>query len=130
MSKTKFGTFDELMAQAANPTHEAIARRLRKIVVEIDPDYVEVVRLGDRAATYGIGPKKMSEGYVYIMPQKKWVNLGFFRGALLDDPENLMEGTGAKMRHVKVRSAESVENPALHTLIKAALAERTNALGR
>jgi hypothetical protein len=129
MADTKFGTFDELM-DIAVPEMRPIAERLREIVVEVDPETVEVVRLGDRAATYGVGPKKMSEGYAYILPHKNWVNLGFYKGADLPDPAGLMEGTGKKLRHVKVRSVEDAERPEISTLIEEALAEREQALGK
>jgi len=114
----------------AEPAVQPIARRLREIVTDVDPDFVEVVRLGDRAATYGVGPKKMSEGYAYIMPQSKWVNLGFYKGAVLPDPENIMEGTGKQLRHVKVRSVDDAANPAMRDLLKEALFERKQALGK
>ena len=50
MTNTKFGTFDQLMDITASDM-QPIARRLREIVIEIDPDTVEMVRLGDRTAT-------------------------------------------------------------------------------
>lgn len=128
MVETRYGTFDELLEIAA-PQIRPIAVRLREIVLEVDPDAVEVVRLGDRAATYGVGPKKMSEGYAYILPHKNWVNLGFYKGADLPDPAGLMEGTGKKLRHVKVRAVEDAERPEIRALLKEALAERTAALG-
>ena len=127
MAETKYGTFDELM-DIAEPGMRPIVERLREIVVEVDPDTVEVVRLGDRAATYGVGPKKMSEGYAYILPHKNWVNLGFYKGAELPDPAGLMEGTGKMLRHVKVRSVQDAERPEIRTLIGEALAERRQAL--
>jgi hypothetical protein len=129
MADTKFGTFDELI-EITIPAMRPIAKRLREIVVDVDPDAVEVVRLGDRAATYGVGPKKMSEGYAYILPHGKWVNLGFYQGATLPDPTGIMEGTGKKLRHVKVRSAEDAERPEVRRLIEEALTERKQALGR
>lgn len=129
MADAKLGSFEDLMGITAGPM-QPIARRLREVVVDIDPTAVEVVRLGDRAATYGLGPKKMSEGYVYVPPHDNWVNLGFYKGADLPDPKGLLEGTGAKMRHVKVRSAEDAERPGLRALIEEALAERKHALGR
>ena len=128
MADTKYGTFAELMA-ITEPAMRPIAERLREIVVDVDPDTVEVVRLGDRAATYGIGPKKMSEGYAYILPYKNWVNLGFYKGAELPDPAGVMEGTGKKLRHVKVRSVQDAERPEFRTLVEEALAERRQALG-
>ena len=113
----------------AVPEMRPIAERLREIVGEVDPDTVEVVRLGDRAATYGVGPKKMSEGYSYILPHKNWVNLGFYKGADLPDPGGLMEGTGKKLRHVKVHSMADAERPEVRILIAEAVSERKQALG-
>lgn len=129
MTATRFGTFDELMA-ASEAALRPVAMKLRQLVLDVHPDAIEVVRLGDRAATYGLGPRKMSEGYCYVLPYTHWVNLGFFQGAQLPDPEGLLEGTGAKLRHVKVRSVEAAEEPAIRALVEAALAERRAALER
>jgi len=126
-SKTKFGKFDELVA-GLDPEIERISRHLRMLILNIHPNAVEVVRLGDRAASYGVGPKKLSEAYSYIIPQESYVNLGFYYGVSLADPAGLMEGTGKRLRHVKVRSAEEVNKPALRELIKAALVERRKVL--
>lgn len=129
MAATRFGTFDELMI-GVRADLEGICRRLREIVHGIDPEAVEVVRLGDRAATYGVGTKKMSEGYVYIIPQSRHVNLGFYRGADLPDPDGLLEGTGRAMRHVKIRDAAGADQPAIRDLVAAAVKERREAQGR
>lgn len=126
------GSFEDLISELAPGTShsvEHIARRLREVILEGFPQAVEVVRLGDRAANYGVGPKKMSESHVYVMPQQEYVNLGFYHGAGLPDPEGLLEGTGARMRHVKVRSVEDAGSPAVRALIAAALDERRSALG-
>lgn len=120
------GSFAELLA--LTPTElQPVAERLRSLILAIDPDACEVVRLGERSATYGVGPKKMSEGYVYILPHRKWVNLGFYQGVYLSDPESLLQGTGKKLRHIKVASQADAEQPALADLIRAALAERRQA---
>ena len=129
MSNATEGTFNELL-QIARPPLRSIMEHLREIILDVDPDTCEVVRLGDRAATYGVGPKKMSEGYVYILPQTTWVNLGFYKGADLPDPRGLLEGTGAKMRHVKIRSRKEAMPRAVRILIRAAVDERRKALGR
>ena len=129
MAETKFGTFEDLL-ETMTPELRPVAVHLKDIIQTLDPNAVEVVRLGDRAATYGVGPKKMSEGYAYILPHAKWINLGFFKGADLPDPDGLLEGTGAKMRHVKVRDETYCQNPAIRDLLIAALDERKTALGR
>ena len=123
-TETRFGTFAELMETVSDPQLETIARKLRDLVYDIDPQSTEVTRLGDGATTFGIGERKMKEGYVYILPHKKWVNFGFFQGGVLDDSAGLLEGTGAKMRHIKIRDVAAIENPAIRTLVEAAIAER------
>lgn len=123
MSKARIGTFDDLLEITEAPLRPVV-KALRALVFEIDPNACEVVRLGDRAATYGVGPGRMADGYAYILPHRRWVNLGFYRGADLADPDALLEGTGAKMRHVKVRSLEDAGRTALRTLIEDACAAR------
>lgn len=128
MAKARLGRFDDLVRLSNEPLIPVV-ERLRAVVLEIHPDACEVVRLGDRAATYGCGPRKMIDGYAYIMPFKSWVNLGFYRGTSLTDREKLLEGTGARMRHVKMRTVEDVERPGVRGLIREACAERRAALG-
>ncbi len=129
LSKAKFGTFDDLVARL-DPEIEQIARSLRTLILRLDPEAVEVVRLGDNAASFGLGTKKMSEAYAYIMPKKGYVNLGFYNGAALADPAGLIEGTGKRLRHVKVYSSEDADRPELRRLIESAKAERRQALDR
>lgn len=127
MTNSSTSTFEELLSITEEDLRP-IAINLRKVVQEIDPDVCEVVRLGDRAITFGVGPKKMSEGYTYILPHKSWVNLGFFRGVSLTDPTNILEGTGKNMRHVKIRSLEDSNRSDIKNLIRLALTERKNTL--
>ena len=128
MTAARIGTFDDLLAMTPEPLR-SVAVALRETVVGVHPEVTEVVRLGERAATYGIGPRKMIEGYAYIMPQANWVNLGFYRGTSLPDPEGLLEGTGAALRHVKVRRPEDASREGVAALLRAALDERREALG-
>jgi len=57
-------------------------------------------------------------GYVNVF--KAHVNVGFFRGAEIADPEGLLEGTGKFMRHVKLRPECGVNATALRKLIETA----------
>ena len=127
MRNTKFGTFDDML-QITAETVRPNAIALRETVFKVDQNACEVVRLGDRAATYGVGPRKMLDGYVYILPYKRWVNLGFYQGIDLADPKELLEGTGAKMRHVKIRSIDDAKRSEVRALIKAALTRRRETL--
>ena len=102
----------------------AIAAAARAAIRSADPDTVETASPGHGAVNFGVGPRKMADGYAYLMPQKDRVNLGFFHGVDLPDPAGLLEGTGKALRHVKLRSAWDVERAETRALIAAAVAER------
>ena len=53
----------------------------------------------------------------YVGVYRAHVNVGFFRGADLDDPGRLLEGTGKRMRHVKIRPGVDLDSSALAALI-------------
>ena len=60
-------------------------------------------------------------GYVNVF--KAHVNVGFFHGAELHDPTRLLEGSGKRMRHVKVKPGADLNVAALSALIDAAYAD-------
>ncbi len=61
--------------------------------------------------------------FAYVNVFTAHVNVGFFSGALLDDPSDLLEGTGKRMRHVKIRPASNIDGVALNSLIENAYAD-------
>ena len=58
--------------------------------------------------------------FAYVDAFNAHVNIGFYRGALLDDPAGLLEGAGKRMRHVKVRWGAPLDEHALQALLVAA----------
>jgi hypothetical protein len=108
--------FEELVEQA-KPQVQELARRAKQIIQDAMPGVVEVVWLTQNIASYGVGPKKMSEHFCYIALFQERINLGFYYGADLADPENLLAGTGKALRHIKIAQPEQLENPALHQLV-------------
>ena len=126
-SDTRLGTFDDVLSQADGVVRDLLTQ-MRDLIISLHPDTVEVPRPGERSVAYGHGPKKMSEAYVYLMPHGRHLNLGFYHGAGLPDPEGLLEGTGKALRHVKVTSAEDAAAPGVRRLIQEAIAERRSAL--
>jgi len=53
---------------------------------------------------------------VFVMG-KEHVTLAFLRGAMLSDPEKLLEGKGKGVRNVKLRSVADVKRPGVKKLI-------------
>ena len=113
------GTFEDVISGTSSEIKE-IAYMARALLVEIKPGITEVPWGNQKIAGYGVGPKKMSEHFCYIAPQKNYVNLGFMYGADLPDPEGLLEGSGKLLRHVRIRSRKDLEQPALRKLIEEA----------
>ena len=56
----------------------------------------------------------------YVNAYRDHVNVGFFFGALLEDPARLLEGTGKRGRHVKLRPGCEVDDKALAQLVETA----------
>src|SRR6187401_2765406 len=59
-------------------------------------------------------------GFGYVNAYRDHVNVGFFFGALLKDPARLLEGTGKRGRHVKLRPGRALDRGALEQLVDAA----------
>lgn len=126
----RLGSWDEVMAGHADEV-VTLASALRTLVIENDPDVVEVPRAGEGSVAYGVGEKKMSEAYCYLMPQRDRVNVGFYHGVDVPDPDGLLEGSGARLRHVKVYPGAGGPQPpleVLHRLIAASRTQRIAAL--
>lgn len=115
-------TIEHLLADTA-PEVRAISERLRALILDVLPGAVEWVDLGNRVAAYGTA-RRMRDLIFAIAPHGAHVNLQFADGVELPDPEGLFEGTGKRIRHVKNRSTNDVERPALRALVEAAVARR------
>jgi hypothetical protein len=112
-------SFEELLS-GVSPLARDIARAARSLIYAVMPDVTEVLWRQQGIAGYGIGPRKGSEHFCYIAPQKEYVNLGFLYGAELEDGAGLLAGTGKLFRHVKLKSLVDVSRPALRRLVEAA----------
>jgi hypothetical protein len=68
--------------------------------------------------------------FAYVAAFRAHVDVGFFHGAFLDDPAGLLEGTGKRMRHVKLRPGEAVDATALARLVEASYRDIGERLSR
>lgn len=82
-------------------------RRCGRDVRELIHDGCPVACAGDAA-------------FAYVNAFKRHVNVGFFHGASLDDPTGLLEGSGKRMRHVKLTPDREPDLNALRALVKTA----------
>jgi hypothetical protein len=78
------------------------------------PDVCELLHDGHPTACVG------DAAFAYVDAFSAHANVGFFYGAALPDPAGLLQGSGKRMRHVKLRWGEQAETAALGELIAAA----------
>jgi len=109
---------NELRAKLS-PEVQALFDAARARIREVDPNVVEVAWPRQGTAGFGVGPKKMSEQYIYITTHKAHINLGFYYGADLPDPNGLLGGTGKSMRSRKIKSAADLDVDGLKELMQA-----------
>jgi len=92
----------------------AIARRWFEVMRARGDDVRELLHDGHPTACVG------DAAFGYVNAFTAHVNVGFFRGAVLEDPARLLEGTGKYMRHVKLRPERDLDAIALTKLIDTA----------
>ena len=87
---------------------------LRALILRALPDSKEVIKWGV--------PVYEDNGLVCsVRGGKGYVALQFFEAGIeLDDPQGLLEGTGQKMRHVKIRSKADLRKGVFSSWIKQA----------
>lgn len=92
------------------PPHHEVARALREIIFEAEPDISEGMKWG--RPVYVKGGSICS-----IDTAKDHVSLVFFEGACLKDPANLLMGAGENYRYVKVGKTKDIQREELKALI-------------
>jgi hypothetical protein len=98
-----------------------LALALREIILEEVPRASEsVYRVYTVAVWFGFS-EKMKDMFCYITTHARHINLGFPQGALLPDPNRVLEGEGKAMRHVKFKSMSDLERPFVRHYIQAAI---------
>jgi hypothetical protein len=113
---------------ASSEDVQALAHAIRDLVYDVYPSAVEVVWPKQRTVGWGIGPKKFSEQFAYLLPFKAHVALGFYHGGELPDPAGLLPTKGGtqvsgklSMRSTKISHTDDVDRPELRALLEAAV---------
>ena len=81
--------------------HSDAMNILHELVLKVIPDAKHSIKWAQ--------PVYEQEGpFVFMKAAKNHVTFGFWRGVELNDPDGLLEGSGEKMRHIKVKSADGI----------------------
>jgi hypothetical protein len=100
-----------------------VAAALRSLVVAEAPGATELVYDAYNAVAMGYSfTGRPSDAFCHIAVYSRWVNLGFNRGAELDDPEGLLAGSGRLVRHLRIAREEDLDRQPVRRFLRAALA--------
>ena len=112
---------DARIAELGDWRGEALAR-IRKLIKDADPDVVEEWKWRGVPVWYHAGMICTGETY------KNVVKLTFAKGASLDDPSNLFNSSldGNTRRAIDIHENDTIDEKALTTLIRAAVALNTS----
>ena len=103
--------------------HRLVVRPWFERMRACGPDVRELIHDGCPVACVG------EAAFGYVNAFRAHANVGFYNGADLPDPAGLLEGTGKRMRHVKLRPGVALDEAALEALIAASYLDIRRQLG-
>ena len=114
--RSDFGAKADKYFSSLNDSNAALARALRALVRRAIPNASESIKWGS--------PVYETDKLVCaIRPSKNYIALQFYSsGTSLPDPKRLLEGTGKRMRHVKIRAKADIKKKLFTTWIRKAAA--------
>jgi hypothetical protein len=106
------------------PQHQEVIRAARKALRKRFPTATELVYDNYNFFVIGFGPnERPSDCIVTIAAAANGVGLCFIHGAGLSDPGRILSGSGKQTRFVRLPSAEMLEQPEVHALLRVAAAK-------
>ena len=91
-----------------------IVNRLRALVAMASPEAIEAFKWSQPVYEAN-GP------FAYIKAHSGHVNFGFWRGAVLEAPDGLLQGDGVRMRHLKIATLGEVNDVLVQALVRQAV---------
>ena len=102
-----------------------MAKLVKAVLAKLRPRFpgaVEMVYDKKRGMVVGFCPDERASNVINsIGVYSKWINLFFFEGNTLPDPDGLLQGEGNIVRHIRLNSADDLDRPAIRALMAEAL---------
>lgn len=95
---------------------------LRDFIIELHPDANEMLYHTHALTSVFSISDKLGDAYCMIPIYTNHLNLGFNRGTLLNDPHQLLMGTGNLIRHIPIKMPSDYRNDKVKALVENAIA--------
>jgi hypothetical protein len=113
-AEQQLASFISRFSQKIAALTEAILEEMRRRY----PSALELVYDNYNALAIGFSPsERPSEGIFSIAVFPNWISLFFLQGKELPDPQKILQGTGNVVRHIRVPSLETLDHPAVKSLM-------------
>ena len=107
--------FEAWLAEQSEQNRQLISD-IRAVITAAGHNFTEGIKWGTPG--YWL-PEVSRRNVCYIAPHNNYVRLGFFNGATMPDPDNLLEGTGKKLRHIKIHEITDANRQVLSDYVRA-----------
>jgi len=108
-----YKSFDEYLS-AQSSKHQKIISSVRKYVAEVSPELEETVKWGNACWVNDKLP------VMFVHCKEDYVQFGFYGGALLNDPNELLQGNGDFVRHIPIESMDDIKLELFEPLVNQA----------
>jgi hypothetical protein len=112
----------DIISEFLNNYHETVksnALELRKLIRSLYPDIKEQLDVSAKMIAFGFGPK-YSDNLCTLILSKTGLKLGFYKGSELQDPYNLLQGSGKVHKYVIIKNETDIQSKELNALLKEA----------
>ena len=104
-----------------DPSIRELALDARELVLKVlAPSNESILDVYVLALNYGFS-ERMKDQVVYIAVYNKHINLGFYWGVRMDDPQGVLEGSGKQLRHIKIKSQADLGTPIIRDYLRRAI---------
>jgi hypothetical protein len=112
--------------QPYDPAIQKLALKIRSLVLEELAPCHENIYDAYNAVAIGYGlSDRLRDGVCHIAVYAKHVNLGFNRGATLNDPQGILKGGGKSIRHITLNSMADLAKPEIRAYLQRARDQAT-----
>jgi hypothetical protein len=123
MARPPTAPLQDLLA-VHDPAVAKLALAARSLILEQAPAAQELIYDAYNALSLAYGfTERLGDAFCHVAVYTHHLNLGFNRGADLDDPKGLLQGTGKRIRHLRVKQPSDLESPHVRSFVQAAIAQ-------
>lgn len=115
---------EKRIAQYFSPFNDKItllAQQLREFIREETKPAYEIVGDSSQSLNMGYGfTEKSWDCYCALMIYSNHINISFPSGSSLLDPEDILIGSGSKIRHIRIHELKEIKDPKVMKLLASA----------